>query len=414
MTYETISVRMNRSDRNIRWGFTVRQQADGLVIDRIEPDSLSDKAGVKHNDKIEQINGRQTRGLDANTANRLIDDSFNEVRLSLQRFVTSHTCLPWTLNEKDNKMVVEDMKPGFGNGFGHNFNNGSTNYSNNNFGNNHFNQNSSSAYKTSSTTQNNSQSSTYHSSSSSNKNGHVIPTTLIGNNTFSNNYRAPFGNGFDNHITSTRNYINQSPNNYNSTPAAFHESNNNNHYSTSKSTAPFSSNQNNGGDRFYNHHVQTKPVSPIPPPSTYSYNNGGSSQQYGNGSGGTPLNQQTFINTNNLSNYSGAVSPGGKTYYHSPSTRNHNDLSPGASIHHLQYNSPMNLYSSESAAEQYFQQTGKSPEGPVPHDKTPAYLTSEARKLIEEEARGRNSRGKSPSSQSSCFKRISHAVGADN
>lgn len=34
MTYETISVRMNRSDRNIRWGFSVRQQADGLIIDR--------------------------------------------------------------------------------------------------------------------------------------------------------------------------------------------------------------------------------------------------------------------------------------------------------------------------------------------------------------------------------------------
>ncbi|CAA9991425.1 PDZ domain-containing protein [Caenorhabditis elegans] len=139
MTYETISVRMNRSDRNIRWGFSVRQQADGLIIDRVEAESLSDKAGVKHNDKVDQINGRSTRGLDAASANRLIDDSFNEVRLSLQRFVTSHTTLPWTLNEKDNKMVVEEMKPGFGTGFGSgfgssNFVNSSFNQNQNNFG----------------------------------------------------------------------------------------------------------------------------------------------------------------------------------------------------------------------------------------------------------------------------------------
>ncbi|VDM27817.1 unnamed protein product [Toxocara canis] len=43
-------------------------------------------------------------------------------------------------------------------------------------------------------------------------------------------------------------------------------------------------------------------------------------------------------------------------FQHSPRTRR--QLSPSASIRHLQYNSPMNLYSPESAAEEYLRQTG--------------------------------------------------------
>lgn len=47
---------------------------------------------------------------------------------------------------------------------------------------------------------------------------------------------------------------------------------------------------------------------------------------------------------------------GNVRFIHSPRTIR--QLSPSASIRHLQYNSPMNLYSPESAAEQYLQQTG--------------------------------------------------------
>ncbi|KIH53862.1 hypothetical protein ANCDUO_15997 [Ancylostoma duodenale] len=32
MSYETISVRMNRSDPSIRWGFTLRQQGNRIVV----------------------------------------------------------------------------------------------------------------------------------------------------------------------------------------------------------------------------------------------------------------------------------------------------------------------------------------------------------------------------------------------
>ncbi|KAF1764831.1 hypothetical protein GCK72_004781 [Caenorhabditis remanei] len=417
MTYETISVRMNRSDRNIRWGFSVRQQADGLIIDRVEAESLSDKAGVKHNDKVDQINGRSTRGLDASTANRLIDDSFNEVRLSLQRFVTSHTCLPWTLNEKDNKMVVEDMKPGFGSGFGSGFG-GNSSFNQNTFGS-HFGTGSgvNRNITNTNTSSSNHQSSTFHSSShntSGNFGGaggfspsshHNIPIrhspappfshNLASNNSYSSNIKKSTDNNI---LPGSATYNPGSGSNYNSTPAGFGAS----------------SGGYKGG---YSNGAIPAPAPTQAPPSTYSYNNGATNQSYGQGAGGTPLNQLTFINT--------APAPGGgigaqgglspsKVFYHSPSGRNRNDLSPGASVHHLQYNSPMNLYSSEATAEQLYQQTGLTPEGPVPHDKTPAYLTSETRKLIEEEARGRFQRGKSPSSQSSCFKRIAHAVGADH
>ncbi|CAL2031256.1 unnamed protein product [Caenorhabditis brenneri] len=393
MTYETISVRMNRSDRNIRWGFSVRQQADGLIIDRVESESLSDKAGVKHNDKVDQINGRSTRGLDAASANRLIDDSFNEVRLSLQRFVTSHTCLPWTLNEKDNKMVVEDMKPGFGSGFGSGFG-GNSSFNQNTFGS-HFGTGSGvnrNITNTTNTSSSNHQSSTFHSSSGfgggfSPSSQHNIPIRRSPAPPFSQNRSTD-----NNILPGSANYNpNAHQNNYNSTPAGFGAS--------------------SGGHKgFSNGAIPAQ----APPPSSYSYNNGATSQPYGQGAGGTPLNQMTFINTApNQGGAAGGLSPS-KVFYHSPSGRNRQDLSPGASVHHLQYNSPMNLYSSEATAEQLYQQTGLTPEGPVPHDKTPAYLTSETRKLIEEEARGRFQRGKSPSSQSSCFKRIAHAVGADH
>ncbi|VDK89061.1 unnamed protein product [Litomosoides sigmodontis] len=69
-------------------------------------------------------------------------------------------------------------------------------------------------------------------------------------------------------------------------------------------------------------------------------------------------------------------------FQHSPRTER--QLSPHATVRHLQYNSPMNLYSPHSAAEQYIQQTEE--EGQSAHDK-------------------------SPSMQSASFKRIARACG---
>ncbi|CAJ0960333.1 unnamed protein product, partial [Mesorhabditis belari] len=102
-----------------------------------------------------------------------------------------------------------------------------------------------------------------------------------------------------------------------------------------------------------------------------------------------------------------SLSPASKLLYHgSPRTRK--ELSPGASVHHLQYNSPMNLYSTQSAAEQFSQQTGL-PVGQYPHSGAP-YLSSATRQAIAEEEGARFARGTSPTC-SPCFKRISNAVG---
>ncbi|VDK29792.1 unnamed protein product, partial [Gongylonema pulchrum] len=53
---------------------------------------------------------------------------------------------------------------------------------------------------------------------------------------------------------------------------------------------------------------------------------------------------------------SGRDSRGRVVFQHSPRTER--QLSPHATVRHLQYNSPMNIYSPQSAAEQYLQQTG--------------------------------------------------------
>ncbi|VDM74178.1 unnamed protein product [Strongylus vulgaris] len=96
----------------------------------------------------------------------------------------------------------------------------------------------------------------------------------------------------------------------------------------------------------------------------YSFNNGATTTAYKSGSGGLPLNQATYIQTSHSPTlHPGGVSPGGtKVPYRSPSPRTRNELSPYASVQHLQYNSPMNIYSVESAAEQYTQQTGRPTE----------------------------------------------------
>ncbi|KAJ1348966.1 hypothetical protein KIN20_004376 [Parelaphostrongylus tenuis] len=40
-----------------------------------------------------------------------------EITFNMKRYVTTHTCLPWTLTEKDNKLFVDEVQPGFGTGF---------------------------------------------------------------------------------------------------------------------------------------------------------------------------------------------------------------------------------------------------------------------------------------------------------
>ncbi|KAI1709897.1 PDZ domain [Ditylenchus destructor] len=107
-----------------------------------------------------------------------------------------------------------------------------------------------------------------------------------------------------------------------------------------------------------------------------------------------------------------------RVYYTRYSPRTYRELSPEATImhltHHLQYNSPLNLYSPLAATEAYRQQTGKELHiecpPPVQSGQRPAYMDSATRRLIMEEEAGMG-RHLHPSPQSASFKRLAQAVG---
>ncbi|CAD5213746.1 unnamed protein product [Bursaphelenchus xylophilus] len=86
-------------------------------------------------------------------------------------------------------------------------------------------------------------------------------------------------------------------------------------------------------------------------------------------------------------------------------------LETDANVAHLQYNSPLNLYSPASAAEAYKQQIGKEPPGvQASQPSQPSYLTSPTLQLIAEEEAGVQRRPAAPQ-QSASFKRIAQGVG---
>ncbi|KAL6736011.1 hypothetical protein Aduo_006408 [Ancylostoma duodenale] len=414
MSYETISVRMNRSDPSIRWGFTLRQQGNRIVVATVDRDSLSDKAGMKSGDEVDTVCGRKAVNMSVNEANSIVDSSYQEVHFNLRRYVTTHTCLPWTLTEKDNKLIVDDMQPGYGSGFGgsHGFdsrNRSTTAHSKSswdasnqlrnttapyqsNYQSNYSTQSSTRAPHQGSYVATNSQPRMYHSPSTYSRHEE---------SSYSRNNTASYGNG------NVPTYSSHTKTNFTSGDGGVAHG----------TSGRFSSNVNPayttnfGTQRHHDSHIETRHPTAA---QNYSFNNGLTSTAYKSGSGGVPLNQATFIQTSQHSPslHPSGVSPGGtKIYYHSPSPRTRRELSPYASVQHLQYNSPMNIYSVESAAEQYTQQTGRPTELPNYRTKSPAYLTSETKKLIEEQEQGRGHRIASPSAQSSSFKRISQAVG---
>ncbi|WKX93573.1 hypothetical protein Q1695_011106 [Nippostrongylus brasiliensis] len=439
MSYETISVRMNRSDPSIRWGFTLRQQGGKLLVASVDRDSLSDKAGMKPNDEVDAVCGRNASNMSINEANSIVDNSFREVNFNLRRYVTSHTCLPWTLTEQDNKLIVDDVRPGFGTGFGSAYGgtgNALSNHStkqldyrsSHDVSTNHH-QSATNNYKSSSWDKTANERSlpikyeTGHHSDYSSANRTSHQGSYVVNNAQPRMYHSP--SSYSRHEQSSYSKHTSS----NGTQGNGHIPS----YSTQTKTnlgvgngsaLGVSSGASAGGYRSgvtptYNTNFgaqrHTAPSAVSPAAQSYSFNNGVTTSSYKASSGGTPLNQATFIQTSQLSPslQPMSVSPGGtRIYYHSPSGRTRRELSPHASIQHLQYNSPMNLYSAESAAEQYSQQIGRPTELSTNYrTQSPAYLTSEAKKLIEEqEGRGVH-RIASPSTQSSSFKRISQAVG---
>ena len=102
----------------------------------------------------------------------------------------------------------------------------------------------------------------------------------------------------------------------------------------------------------------------------------------------------------------------GPRMYYQRTPRSARELSPRATVNHLQYNSPLAMYSPEAAAEAYKMHTGQDIpiDGDYPTGGRPAYLDSATRRLIAEEEGGMRYRSPTPQ-QSSSFKRISSAVG---
>ncbi|KHJ91220.1 PDZ/DHR/GLGF domain protein [Oesophagostomum dentatum] len=416
MSYETITVRMNRSDPSIRWGFTLRQQGNRIVVNTVDKDSLSDKAGMQSGDEVDAVCGRNALNMSVNEANSILDGSYQEVNFNLRRYVTSHTCLPWTLTEKDNKLVVDDVQPGYGSGYG-----GSRGIG--------MHGRSTSAHTKSSFQTSNQQRNAVVPYNSSYQSNYVTQSSTrtphrgsyVATNSQPRFYQSPSAysrrqessynktNSVSHDNRQFPSYSTHTKTNYtsvdNSTPVPFGTGTKTFHHVNPTYTTNF------GAQRHRSESETRYPTAA----QNYSYNNGVTTSAYKSGAGGLPLNQATYIQTSQLSPtyHPGGVSPGGtKVLYHSPSPRTRQELSPYASVQHLQYNSPMNIYSVEAAAEQYTQQTGRPTELPHYPIKSPAYLTSETKKLIEEQERGRGyHRVVSPSAQSSSFKRISQAVG---
>ncbi|KAE9415110.1 hypothetical protein Angca_001673, partial [Angiostrongylus cantonensis] len=362
MSYETISVRMNRSDTSIRWGFTLGQHGNKIVVATVDRESLSDKAGMKPGDEVDSICGRDAHNMSINDANSIVFTAHQEIHFNLRRYVTTHTCLPWTLTEKDNKLFVDEVQPGFGTGFGtgseDEYRSSSANYksldSSNqqrsipiqyqpNYQSNFSSHNSTRGTHNGSYVVNNSQPRVYHSPSTYSRHAQSdhTKTTTQGATVQGTSNIQPHS------VSSTQNFTSvPSDNNVNHSIATVGNSSNlSSMYNMKHASEQYSTSDN------------------APPAAqNYSYNNGVTTTAYKPSSGGIPLNQTAFIQTSQHSplQHSSAVSPRGtRVYYHSPSDRTRRSLSPHASVQHLQYNTPVNLYSTESAAEQYKMQTGR-------------------------------------------------------
>ncbi|VDO33713.1 unnamed protein product [Brugia timori] len=88
MAYETITVRMNRSNNTIPWGFSVIGGDPAPIrISTVQKESLADKAGLQIGDTITEFSGRTTKGMSLQEARNIIEKVSLEISMLLQRFV---------------------------------------------------------------------------------------------------------------------------------------------------------------------------------------------------------------------------------------------------------------------------------------------------------------------------------------
>ncbi|CAG9532775.1 unnamed protein product [Cercopithifilaria johnstoni] len=392
MAYETITVRMNRSNSTISWGFTVAGGgAMPIKISTVQKGSLAEKAGLQIGDTVTELSGRVTKGMSLQEAKNIVEKVSLEIHMLLQRRVTEHSCLPWQLTEKNNQITVDHInKPQTVN----------------------YNYYKSERKNISHSTSNYEvpimdESSKYRTSSYSKYEENSL------NRPLNLNYQsvAPFTN-----VTNTESSYAEGK--------RFENSYNTNiNRAELRSASGSDSKSTSGMSRDVPITLKTStPSAPLMTPNS-NITTGSESRIYG------PVHVDTSNAYSNVG-YPSSDSGGGHrpaknipikplwqdtgpriSFQHSPRTER--QLSPHATIRHLQYNSPINLYSPHTAAEQYIQQTGglfgtdpslQQPKGDE------AYLKSETRRLIAEQE-GQSAHDKSPSMQSASFKRISRACG---
>uniref|UniRef100_A0A9J2P0S9 PDZ domain-containing protein n=1 Tax=Ascaris lumbricoides TaxID=6252 RepID=A0A9J2P0S9_ASCLU len=389
MAYETITVRMNRSSATIPWGISVRggTTAAPIIIATVEKESLADKAGIEVNDTITELAGRNVSSMSLQEARNIIERPSDEIYMLLQRYITSHPTLPWTLTEQDNRIIVDQVRP-----------QDSAKYKSSLQDNETRNQHSAhsiSSYEVPQPARYDS--GAYHSSSYSKfvedkrtdttvPHGYqAAPFTNV-TNTSSLDSKTHMREGFHNAYT-TESY----------TKTETHQGGGDGYRSQQQSSQQ-TKNQASPGTR--NVPIAIGYTSSVnaqsPPPVSQSQSNAFKTSTM------TPVHINTnldssFAQHSPVSPYRRTAPTASKTetsyrdegphiaFQHSPRTRR--QLSPSASIRHLQYNSPINLYSTESATEQYLRQTGGL-FGTDPYLQKPTnapYLTSETRRLIAEQ-----------------------------
>uniref|UniRef100_A0A915A5U7 Zasp-like motif domain-containing protein n=1 Tax=Parascaris univalens TaxID=6257 RepID=A0A915A5U7_PARUN len=363
MAYETITVRMNRSSATIPWGISIRggTTAAPLVIASVEKDSLADKAGIEVNDTITTLAGRNVSSMSLQEARDVIERPSDEIYMLLQRYITSHPTLPWTLTEQDNRIVVDQVRP-----------HDSAKYKSTLQGNetrNQYSAHSVSSYEVPQPARYDS--CAYHGSSYSKfvedkrtdttaaPHGYqAAPFTNV-TNTSSLDSKTHMREGFHNSYT-TESY----------TKTETHEGVGDGYRSQQQSSQQTKSEASPGTRNVpiavgYTSSMNAQ----SPPPVSRSP----SQQNAFKASTMIPVHvnanpDSSFAQHSPISPYRRTAPMSSKTetsyrdegrhiaFQHSPRTRR--QLSPSASIRHLQYNSPINLYSTESATEQYLRQTG--------------------------------------------------------
>ncbi|KAE9553096.1 hypothetical protein FO519_003685 [Halicephalobus sp. NKZ332] len=445
MAYENINVRMTRTGKSITWGFSLRQNGPSITVAFVEKDSMAEKAGIQVGDSVEQIFGTKPGNL-KDVQNRI--QNSDELSLVLKRFIANPPGLPWTLEDSGNQVIVNrfDDRGRLANTYDKN----TAGYQN--------------SFHTTQSYGPPALQETHKTTNYKKTETHEGGLAPFGNEQlpFSNTISSESHSNWDHedgnikkHYESNRTYTRTEStnvgsgggfqtsgapfggqNNYNSNfsgnnGASFGENRQVKTYSNGNS-APWTSQKTStwgtgGAGQIGNAAHWMRNEGHHQGPGAQEYHGVGGQRSPGYpGSGGqrsSSLQRQPVSEHSHFSNGPGlhrstkSVTPihqyDGPRMYYQRTPRTARELSPRATIQHLQYNSPLGMYSPEAASEAYKMQTGQdlAIDGDYPTGNRPAYLDSATRRLIAEEEQG-GMRYRSPTpQQSSSFKRISYAVG---